>query len=231
MKFQSKRFKLLKNLITKSNYSIIEGLTLLQTFGTAKFIESVETHISLNINPKYNNQQLKTNLFLPNGTGKKLRIAVLIEPLLFNEIIRLGIDIVGYDDLIEKINENKINFDILITTPNLMYKLSKVGKILGPKGLMPSVKSGTVSTDIFKTILEFQKGKIEYKADKTGIVHLNFGKINFSLNELLENLNAIYASIIKNKPLGVKGRYINSFTICSTMSPSINIDLNSFKIK
>jgi large subunit ribosomal protein L1 len=197
--------------------------------GTAKFLESVEVHVSLNIDPKYGNQQLRTSLVLPNGTGKSLKIAVLTETDFIDEAFKLGANIAGSDDLIEDITAGKLEFDILITTPQLMPKLAKLGRVLGPKGLMPSPKSGTVTTNLKDAINEFKKGKVEYRADKTGIVHFAFGKINFSEKDLKENLLAVYNSIEKNKPSGVKGKYFQSFTICTTMSPGIKLDLGTFK--
>jgi large subunit ribosomal protein L1 len=185
--------------------------------------------VALNIDPKYANQQLRTSLVLPNGTGKTLRIAVFTEPDYVPEVLKMGATIAGSDDLIEQITAGKLDFDLLITTPQNMPKLAKLGKVLGPKGLMPSPKSGTVTQNLGAAISEFKKGKVEYRADKTGIVHLSFGKINFSENELKENLVSVYNSIEKNKPTGVKGRYFKSFTICSTMSPGISLELNSFK--
>ena len=229
MKKDSKRIKNLKSLITENIYSVDQAVTLLKKLGTAKFLESVEAHISLNIDPKYANQQLRTSLVLPNGTGKSLRIAVFTEPDYVSETLALGADVAGSDDLIEEINTGKLNFDLLITTPQLMPKLAKLGRVLGPKGLMPSPKSGTVTTNLKEAINEFKKGKLEYRADKTGIVHLNFGKVNFSEDQLKENLLAVYNSIEKNKPTGVKGKYFKSFNICTTMSPSVTVELSSFK--
>lgn len=229
MKKYSKRIQELKKLITKENYSFDEGIDLLKKMGTAKFLESVEAHISLNIDPKYANQQLRTSLVLPNGTGNSIRIAVFTEPDFVSEALELGANVAGSDDLIEDMNSGKLDFDILITTPSLMPKLAKLGRILGPKGLMPSPKSGTVTTNLKETINEFKKGKLEYRADKTGIVHLSFGKVSFTEQQLKENLLAIYNSIEKNKPTGVKGRYFKSFNICTTMSPSLSIDFNTFK--
>jgi large subunit ribosomal protein L1 len=231
MKKDSKRIKNLKSLITENIYSVEQAVTLLKKLGTAKFLESVEAHISLNIDPKYANQQLRTSLVLPNGTGKSLRIAVFTEPDYVAETLALGADVAGSDDLIEEINTGKLNFDLLITTPQLMPKLAKLGRVLGPKGLMPSPKSGTVTTNLKEAINEFKKGKLEYRADKTGIVHLNFGKINFSEEQLRDNLLAVYNSIEKNKPSGVKGKYFKSFTICTTMSPGIKLELSQLKIK
>ena len=229
MKKYSKRIQELRKKLTKESYSFDECITLLKEFGTAKFIESVEAHVSLNIDPKYANQQLRTSLVLPNGTGKTLRIAVFTEPDYVEEVLKMGANIAGSDDLIEEINSGKLDFDLLVTTPNLMPKLAKLGRVLGPKGLMPSPKSGTVTTNLKETINEFKKGKLEYRADKTGIVHLSFGKVNFTVEALKENLLALYSSIEKNKPTGVKGRYFKSFTICTTMSPGIPVDLSTFK--
>lgn len=229
MKKESKRTKNLKTLLTKSSYTVDEGIGLLKKLGTAKFIESVEAHISLNIDPKYANQQLRTSLILPNGTGNSLRIAVFTEADYVEEMLKSGATIAGSDDLIEEISSGKLNFDLLITTPQLMPKLAKLGRILGPKGLMPSPKSGTVTQNLKEAINEFKKGKLEYRADKTGIVHLNFGKVSFSENELKENLLAVYSSLEKNKPSGVKGRYFKTFNICTTMSPGIQVELGSFK--
>jgi large subunit ribosomal protein L1 len=231
MKKQSKRLKILRNLFTKPFYSLDEGIDLLKKIGNAKFLESVEAHISLNIDPKYANQQLRTSLVLPNGTGKSLRIAVFTEADYVQETLKLGATIAGADDLIEDITSGKLDFDLLITTPQLMPKLAKLGRVLGPKGLMPSPKSGTVTQNLAEAINEFKKGKVEYRADKTGIVHLSFGKIDFSEEKLKENLLTVYNSIEKNKPSGVKGKYFKSFTICSTMSPGIKLDLTSLKGK
>jgi len=229
MKKQSKRIENLRTLIKEENYPVQEAVSLLKQLGTAKFTESVEAHISLNIDPKYANQQLRTSLVLPNGTGNSVRIAVLTEPDFVDEALKFGADVAGSDDLLEEIDAGNLNFDLLVTTPQLMPKLAKLGRVLGPKGLMPSPKSGTVSTNLKETIDEFKKGKLEYRADKTGIVHLNFGKSSFSESELLDNLVAVFTSIDTNKPPGVKGKYFKSFNICTTMSPSVQVDLGSFR--
>jgi large subunit ribosomal protein L1 len=229
MKKESKRIKNLKSLILEKAYSLDNAISLVKQLGTAKFIESVEAHVSLNIDPKYANQQLRTSLVLPNGTGKSLRIAVITEADYVAEVLKMGATIAGADDLIEEISSGKLDFDLLITTPQNMPKLAKLGRVLGPKGLMPSPKSGTVTQNLEAAINEFKQGKVEYRADKTGIVHLSFGKINFSESQLRENLVSVYNSIEKNKPTGVKGRYFKSFSICSTMSPGILLELNSFK--
>lgn len=185
-------------------------------------------HANLNINPKYADQQLRTTVTLPNGVGKQIRIAVLTNDENFSEAESAGADIVGNDSLIEQITKGNIQFDLLIATPNMMPKLAKLGRVLGPKGLMPSPKSGTVTNTITDTLTEFKKGKFEYKADKTGIVHVNFGKINFTEQQLVENLTELYTSILQNRPSGVKGKYFKSLFICTSMGPSIKLDLDIF---
>ena len=157
MKKDSKRIKNLKSLITENSYSFDQAVGLLKKLGTAKFIESVEAHIALNIDPKYANQQLRTSLVLPNGTGKSLRIAVFTEADYVPEVLKMGATIAGSDDLIEEISTGKLDFDLLITTPQLMPKLAKLGRVLGPKGLMPSPKSGTVTQNLKEAITEFKK--------------------------------------------------------------------------
>jgi large subunit ribosomal protein L1 len=208
--------------------NIEEAIAVLKETSTTKFIESVELHANLNIDPKYADQQLRTTVTLPNGIGKKLNIAVLTNEENFQEAESAGADIIGNDDLIEKITQGNIEFDLLIATPNMMPKLAKLGRVLGPKGLMPSPKSGTVTTTLDSTLTEFKKGKFEYKADKTGVVHVNFGKSDFSETQLIENLKALYQSIEKNRPSGVKGKYFKSLFICSTMGSSIKLDLDMF---
>ena len=191
------------------------------------FIESVEAHFCLNIDPKYADQQLRTTVVLPNGTGKSIKIAVLAPDEKHEEAKTNGADIVGSNELIDEIKKGNLNFDLLIATPDMMPKIATLGKILGPKGLMPSPKGGTVSSDLTSTLNEFKKGKLEYRADRTGIVHVSFGKINFTEEQLVENLLALYKSIEQNKPTGVKGKYFKSFYIAKTMSPSVKIDLTS----
>ena len=205
-----------------------EAIITLKKTANAKFIETFELHANLNINPKYSNQQLRTTVTLPNGNGKETKIAVLTTEENFLEAKSAGANIVGNMDLIKDITEGNIKFDLLITTPNMMPKLAKLGRILGPKGLMPSPKSGTVTINLKESLTEFKKGKFEYRADKTGIVHVNFGNINLTNQELIENINELYQSIEQNRPSGVKGKYLKSLFISTTMGPSIKLDLNSF---
>jgi len=205
-----------------------EAIKILKETATAKFVESVELHANLKIDPKYADQQLRTTVTLPHGIGKQSRIAVLTNDENFDEAKNAGANIVSNDELIEEITKGHITFDLLIATPNMMPKLAKLGRVLGPKGLMPSPKSGTVTSTLETTLTEFRKGKFEYKADKTGIVHVSFGKSNFTETQLVENLTALYNSIEKNRPSGVKGKYFKSLFICTTMGSSIKLDLNAF---
>ena len=225
----SRRYKENLKRTGKKVYSNLEeAITILKETATTKFVESVELHANLNIDPKYADQQLRTTVTLPNGVGKQTIIAVLTNEENFSEAKSTGADLVGNDELIEQITQGNINFDLLIATPNMMPKLAKLGRVLGPKGLMPSPKSGTVSSTLASTLTEFKKGKFEYKADKTGIVHVNFGKSDFTNIQLIENLQALYQSIEQNRPSGVKGKYFKSLFICTSMGPSIKLDLEMF---
>lgn len=229
MRKLSRRHKENIEKTNKSLYSNLEeAIEVLKLTATTKFVETVEFHANLNIDPKYADQQLRTTVTLPNGIGKQVRIAVLTDEENFAEAKSVGADIVGNDDLIEQINQGNLNFDLLVTTPNMMPKLAKLGRVLGPKGLMPSPKSGTVTSNLNSTLTEFKKGKFEYKADKTGIVHVSFGKSDFENTKLVENLRALYKSIEQNRPSGVKGKYFKSLFICTTMGSSIKLDLDIF---
>ena len=222
---QKKNLELTKN----SNYfTLEEAIKALRLTATAKFVESVELHANLNIDPKYADQQLRATVSLPNGIGKQIKIAVLTNEENFDEAKLANADIVGNESLIEDINKGNFNFDLLITTPDMMPKLAKLGRILGPKGLMPSPKSGTVTNSLRETLSEFKKGKFEYRADKTGIVHVNFGKINFTNDQLRENLLALYKSIEQNRPAGVKGKYFKTLFISTSMGSSIKLNLDMF---
>ncbi len=227
----SQRIKKIHEKIESRPYKALEALNLLKETATAKFIETAEAHISLRLDTKYADQQLRTTVILPKGTGKKIRIGVIAQGEKVTESLSAGADLAGSDELIQDILKGIINFDRLIATPDMMPSIAKLGKVLGPRGLMPSPKSGTVTTDIVGAVNEFKKGKLEYRADKTGVVHVPFGKASFSVDDLLSNLEALQESVDKNRPSGVKGKYWKSFYICSTMGPSIQLDISDFRDK
>jgi large subunit ribosomal protein L1 len=229
MKTLSKRLKTAKEKVDfTSTYTIEKGMQLVKEIASAKFNESIEAHISLNIDPKYADQQLRTTVVLPHGTGKTIRIGALVASDRVSDAEAAGADVFGSEDLIEDITKGILDFDLLVTTADMMPKLAKLGRVLGPKGLMPSPKAGTVTTELNQTISEFKKGKLEYRADKTGIVHISFGKADFTETQLNENFKAFFNSVETNKPSGVKGKYIKKVTICSTMGPAIYLDFEDF---
>jgi len=228
MKKKSKRFETAQQLVEKRVYLVNEALEVIKRTATAKFNESTEAHICLNLNPKYADQQLRASLVFPAGTGQSIKIAAIVNSeTVIDEKLGKSAKI-GSEALIEEIAQGFLDFDVLIAEPEMMPKLAKLGRILGPRGLMPSPKAGTVTKNIPETIEEFKKGKVEYRVDKTGIVHINFGKANFNVEELNENLQALYKSILQNKPTGVKGRYFKKMFISTTMGPSIELDLAQF---
>jgi large subunit ribosomal protein L1 len=229
MKTYSKRFEAeKKKLDADSMYNVENAMRLVKEVASAKFNESIEAHISLNIDPKYADQQLRTTVILPHGTGKTTRIGALVSPDRVSEAEAAGADVFGSEDFIEDISKGILDFDLLSTTADMMPKLAKLGRVLGPKGLMPSPKAGTVTADLKATVDEFKKGKLEYRADKAGIVHISFGKADFTENQLTENFMAFYNSVESNKPSGVKGKYVKKVTICSTMGPGIYLDFENF---
>lgn len=229
MKKRSRRYKQIKEVFLDQKYSVDKAIEILKKNTSSNFNESLEAHASLNIDPKYADQQLRSTLILPEGTGQSKRIAVIVDNDEREQATNAGADVIGSEDLIETISKGSIEFEILITTPKMMPKLAKLGKVLGPKGLMPSPKTGTITMNLKETIEEFKKGKIEYRADKNGNVHIMFGKVQFSIESLLTNLKSVFNSIEKNRPPGVKGRYIKSFSICTTMSPSVLLDLETLR--
>ena len=225
----SRRHKKNQEKTKKIVFSNLEqAIIRLQETATAKFIEAVELHANLNIDPKYSNQQLRSTVTLPHGIGKSIKIAVLTSEINSKQALNAGADIIGNDSLIQQISQGDIKFDLLIATPEMMPKLANLGRILGPKGLMPSPKAGTVTTTLIQTVKDFKRGKFEYKTDKAGVLHVNFGKSNFTKQQLLENLIGLYQSIEKNRPIGIKGKYFKSIFICTSMGPSIQLNLNAF---
>ena len=210
-------------------YEPLEALTIIKENANAKFDETIEAHIRLGIDPKYTDQQLRTTVALPNGTGQSIKIAVITSGENVAKAKSAGADFFGEEDLVESINKGNMDFDLLIATPDMMPKVAKLGRVLGPRGLMPNPKAGTVTNDISNSIKEFKAGKLEFRADKAGIVHVRFGKASFTPNSLFENLKTLQESIDKNKPSGSKGKYWKTVYITSTMGPSIQIDINALQ--
>ena len=225
----SKRLKEALSKIEERPYAPIDALELLKLTATAKFAESVEAHVRLGIDPKYADQQLRTTVTLPKGTGQTIRIAVIARGEKVAEATAAGADIAGSEELIDEIIKCRMDFDLLISTPDMMPQVAKLGKLLGPRGLMPSPKGGTVTTDLGGAINEFKAGKLEFRADRTGIVHIQFGKAAFPAEDLLTNLKALQETIDRNRPSGAKGRYWRSVYVSATMGPSIEVDVTALR--
>jgi len=222
----SKRYKaLLEKVDASKSYSASEACDKVKELNSAKFDESVEIALNLNVDPRHADQMIRGAVVLPNGTGKTVRVAVFAKGVKLDEAKAAGADVVGNDDLAEAIQAGNINFDVLIATPDCMGIVGKVGRILGPKGLMPNPKTGTVTMDVAKAVEDAKGGKVTYRVDKKGNMQAGIGKVSFSSEAILENLKAFVAAINKAKPSTAKGRYIKNAAISLTMSPSVNIDV------
>ncbi|MDC3069688.1 50S ribosomal protein L1 [Prochlorococcus sp. AH-736-D21] len=227
MKKLSKRMAALSTKIEDRIYPPLEALSIIKENANAKFDETIEAHIRLGIDPKYTDQQLRTTVALPHGTGQSIKIAVITSGENVSKAKDAGADLFGEEDLVESINKGNMEFDLLIATPDMMPKVAKLGRVLGPRGLMPNPKAGTVTNDISNAIKEFKAGKLEFRADKAGIVHVRFGKASFTKEALFDNLKTLQESIDKNKPSGAKGKYWKTFYVTSTMGPSVQVDINA----
>lgn len=225
----SRRLQELQKKVEDKAYPPLDALALLKETATAKFPESAEAHIRLGIDPKYTDQQLRTTVVLPKGTGQTVRVAVIARGEKVTEASNSGADIVGSEELIAQIQGGMMDFDKLIATPDMMPQVAKLGKLLGPRGLMPSPKGGTVTFDLAAAISEFKAGKLEFRADRTGIVHVMFGKASFSPEDLLVNLKALQETIDRNRPSGAKGRYWRTMYVSATMGPAIQVDITGLR--
>lgn len=220
----SKRYKALQEKVENKKYSLSDACVNLKELKSAKFDESVEIALNLNVDPRHADQMIRGAVVLPNGTGKTVRVAVFAKGLKMDEAKAAGADVVGNDDLAEAIQAGNINFDVLIATPDCMGIVGKVGRILGPKGLMPNPKTGTVTMDVTKAVNDAKGGQVTYRVDKKGNMQAGVGKISFTAEALQENIATFVAAINKAKPSTAKGRYITNAAVSLTMSPSIILD-------
>jgi large subunit ribosomal protein L1 len=223
---RGKRYREVVKLVDRTAaYEPAEAIDLVQKTASAKFDESVELHIRLGVDSRHADQQVRGAVVLPHGTGRSKKVLVFAKGPKADEAKNSGADYVGAEDMVEKIrNENWFDYDVVVATPDMMGVVGKLGKILGPKGLMPNPKSGTVTMDLTKAIAEIKAGKIEYRLDKTNIIHCPIGKISFGQDKLAENLKTLIDAVIKAKPSAAKGQYLKSITIASTMGPGIKIN-------
>lgn len=223
---KGKKYQEAAKLIEKGKlYEAKEALELLEKMPKANFDETVELHVKLGVDSKHAEQQVRGTVLLPNGTGKTLKVLVFAKGDKAKEAEEAGADFVGAEELIPKIEkENWFDYDVIVATPNMMGVVGRLGKILGPKGLMPNPKSGTVTMDVAKAIQEIKSGKVEYRLDKTNIIHLGFGKVSFGVEKLEENYKTVIDAIIKAKPAAAKGQYIRSVAVAKTMGPSIYVN-------
>lgn len=231
MKLTKKQKENTKKIDVKKDYTLTEAVSKLKEASKAKFDESVDIAVRLGVDPKHADQVVRGTVTLPNGTGKSVRVLVIAKPEKQEEAKQAGADHVGFEDYIKKIQEGWTDVDVLIAAPDTMSELGKIGKILGPRGLMPNPKSGTVTPNVGQAVKEVKAGKIDFRVDKSGIVHSIVGKISFDEKKLKENIETFLNMIIKLKPSAAKGTYIKSITISTTMGPGIKVDKNYAVLK
>ncbi|HPC26552.1 MAG TPA: 50S ribosomal protein L1 [Paludibacteraceae bacterium] len=232
MKKKSKRYReLIKKVDPKKSYELNEAISIVKNTATAKFDESFEIAIKLGVDPRKADQMVRGTVSLPNGTGKSVRVLVLAKTPKDQEAINAGADYAGLDEYIEKIKGGWTDVDVIIATPDVMGEVGKLGRILGPRGLMPNPKVGTVTFDIDKAVREVKAGKIEYRVDKTGNVHAAIGKCSFDEDKIQENLVTFFNNILKAKPSSAKGKYVKNVSVCATMGPSVQINESSIPVE
>ena len=225
MSKNTKRFQeLLKKVEENKIYNLSEAIDTIKTLASAKFDETVEIALKLNVDPRHADQMVRGSVVLPAGTGKKVRVAVIAKDAKADEAKAAGADIVGAEDFVDDIAKGVMNFDVLIATPNLMGLVGKVGRILGPKGLMPNPKTGTVTMDVAQAVNNAKSGQVNFRVDKQGNIHAGLGKVSFSKEQLNENISTFIKAINKHKPAAAKGRYVKSASLSLTMSPSVALD-------
>jgi len=215
--------------VESREYQLEEAVPLLQKIKFAKFDETVELHMRLGVDPKHADQMVRGTVVMPNGLGKSKKVLVIAGGDKQNEAKEAGADLIGGDDMVNKIQtEGWTDFDAVIATPDMMRSVGKLGKVLGPRGLMPNPKTGTVTTDVAKAIKEIKDGKVEFRVDKTGIIHSPVGKISFAKDKSIENASSLIQAVLKAKPAAAKGKYVKTATVCSTMGPGVSLDVTAF---
>ena len=221
----SKRFKALSEKVDSTKeYALVDAVKLLKELKSAKFDESIDIALNLNVDPRHADQMIRGAIVLPSGTGKTVKVAVMAKGTKMDEAKAAGADIVGNDDLVESIQAGNIDFDVLIATPDTMGLIGKIGRILGPKGLMPNPKTGTVTMDVSKAVSEAKGGKVTYRVDKKGNIHAGIGKVSFTEEQILDNVNTLMAAVNRQKPASAKGRFLITAALSLTMSPSVKIN-------
>ncbi|HYM11671.1 MAG TPA: 50S ribosomal protein L1 [Bryobacterales bacterium] len=227
-----KKYQAAAKQVEQRKYKLEEAVPLLQKIKYAKFDETVELHMKLGVDPKHADQMVRGTVVLPNGLGKSKRVLVIASGEKVLEAEKAGADYSGGEELVTKIQqENWLDFDAVVATPDMMRHVGKLGKVLGPRGLMPNPKTGTVTMDVAQAVREIKAGKVEFRVDKTGIIHAPVGKVSFETGKLVENAATMIQSIIKAKPAAAKGKYVHSATLCSTMGPGLGIDVSSMETK
>jgi len=227
-----KQYQAARKQVEAREYSLEEAVPLIKKIKFAKFDETVEIHMRLGVDPKHADQMVRGTVVMPNGLGKSKKVLVIASGDKQREATEAGADIVGGDEIVNKIqSEGWTDFDAVIATPDMMRSVGKLGKVLGPRGLMPNPKTGTVTVDVAKAIREIKAGKVEFRVDKTGIIHAPVGKVSFAATALVENAASLISAVIKAKPAVAKGKYVRSATICSTMGPGVAVDTAPFSAK
>ena len=224
VKLSKNRKSSIEKIDSEKSYTIAEASSLIKEITTTKFDSSVDLAVRLGVDPKKANEMVRGVVFLPHGTGKSLKLLALVTPDKEDEAKKAGADLVGRDDYIDKIKKGWVDVDVIVTMPSIMGKLGPLGKVLGPRGLMPNPKTGTVTMDISKAVSDIKGGKIDFKVDKSGIIHASIGKVSFTADKIKDNANELLNTIVKLKPSGAKGEYIRSISMSSTMSPGIAIE-------